>query len=136
MPARGGEVSRMNGRGGGWSSLSSPHIPSSSSFPLSQNCIVAWAWDPPGKLAGEGSHRAQTALTNHGQAWAVPGWSVADTIPALWAFQNDPDIPMGTAVCGQPGMTVNQCVIRLCIYVYMHITRTPPRFNSSIQSFI
>lgn len=39
-------------------------------------------------FAGEGGCRAQTALIEYlnGQAWAVPRWSVADIVPALWGF--------------------------------------------------
>jgi hypothetical protein len=79
---------------------------------LPQNWTVAWPSLGSARegtrtlLAAEGSCRAQTALIKclNGQAWAVPRWSVADIVLALWGFQDDPD----THTEGQPGMRIKQ----------------------------
>lgn len=56
----------------------------------------------------------------NGQAWAVPRWSVADIVPALWGFQDNPDTQMGTNMDGQPGTKIKQTVKSdfVCIYTY------------------
>lgn len=120
VQGRGGEASRLSGRGGGWSPLSASHVPSSSHSHTPSELHSLRPGVRLEKLAGEGSHRAQTALTKclNGQAWAVPRWSVADTIPALWAFQEDPDTQMGTTMDGQPGITIKQREIRLSVCIH------------------
>lgn len=80
---------------------------------LSQNCTVAW--DRPGKACRREQSQSPNSLH---QPWT--GLGSARMEGALWAFQNDPDTPMGTAMCGQPGMTVNQCVIRLCVFIHAY----------------
>lgn len=55
----------------------------------------------------------------NGQAWAVPRWSVADIVPALWGFQDDPDTQMGTDMDEQPGTKIK--LNRKSDSVHVHI---------------
>lgn len=57
----------------------------------------------------------------NGQAWAVPRWSAADIVPALWGFQDDPDRQMGTDMDGQPGTNRKQNVKPDSVCVHIHI---------------
>lgn len=56
----------------------------------------------------------------NGRGWAMPRWSVVDIVPALWGFQDDPDIQMGTDMDGQPVTKIKQNVKSdsVCTHAY------------------
>lgn len=57
----------------------------------------------------------------NGQAWAVPRWSVADIVPALWGFQDDPDTQMETDMDGQLVTKIKQNVKSDSVRLHTHI---------------
>lgn len=69
-------------------------------------------------LAGEVDCRALIKCLN-GQVWVVPRWSVADIVPALGGFQDDPDTQMGTGMDGQLGTKRKQNVKSdsVCVHI-------------------